>query len=329
VSLRAAVVGLGAMGRHHARHLATTQPDVELVACCDADERRAAEHAGQWGAQPLADASSLPEALDVAVVAVPTTAHLAVAEPLLRRGVHCLVEKPIAASLDEADALIEAAREGGALLAVGHAERFNPGLMRVRDLIEEPRFVEADRLGVFPERSLDVDVVLDLMIHDLDLLCWLTRSEPVDVQAIGIDVLTPRVDIANARITYGSGCTADVTASRVSAEITRKMRVFDRDRYLSVDFVAQSAEVVSLGPGRGRPTIERRSLGPERPEDREEPLYHQMTSFLAAVRGEPSATVSGVEGRRALGGALAVLRAMETQRRRAEELRGRHAGGVP
>lgn len=328
MSLRTAVIGLGAMGRHHARHLAT-QEGSQLVACCDADEGRAREHAQKWGAEAFTDAAALPADLDAVVVAAPTTLHREIAEPLLRRGVHCLIEKPIATTLEEADALIAAAEAGSARLMVGHAERFNPGLMRVRDLIDEPRFVEADRLGVFPARSLDVDVVLDLMIHDMDLLCWLTGSEPVELQAVGIDVLTPRVDIANARVTFGSGCTADVTASRVSAEITRKMRIFDRRRYLSIDFVAQSAEVVRLEAAEGAPRIRREHFGPEDPEKKEEPLFHEIRAFLAAARGEAPPAVTGLDGRRALAGTLRVLEAMERQREQAAELRARHRGDLP
>ena len=328
MSLRTAAIGLGAMGRHHARHLAT-QEGSTLVACCDSDEGRAREHAEKWGAQAVTDPAALPEDLDAVIVAAPTTLHREIAEPLLRRGVHCLIEKPITATLEEADALIAAAEAGGAQLMVGHAERFNPGLMRVRELIQEPRFVEAERLGVFPARSLDVDVVLDLMIHDMDLLCWLTGSEPEEVQAIGIDVLTPRVDIANARLGFGSGCIADVTASRVSAEITRKMRIFDRDRYVSIDFVAQAAEVVSLEKGEGAPRIRREHFGPENPDEKEEPLFHEIRAFLAAARGEAPPAVTGLDGRRALAGTLRVLEAMERQHERAEELRRRHRGDLP
>ena len=328
MSLKTAVIGLGAMGRHHARHLAT-RAGSQLVACCDPDRNRAQEHAGKWGSLACGELSELPEDLDAAVIAAPTSLHREIAEPLLRRGVHCLVEKPIATSLEEADALIEAAEAGGAVLMVGHAERFNPGLLRVRELIDEPRFVEVDRLGVFPARSLDVDVVLDLMIHDMDLLCWLTGSDPVEIQAVGLDVLTPRVDIANARILFGSGCTADITASRVSSEITRKMRIFDRHCYLSIDFVAQSAELLSLDSSQSPPRIERRRFGPATPEEREEPLFHEIGAFLDAAAGRCPPAVTGADGRRALAGTLAVLEAMRGHRERAEELRRSHRRDLP
>jgi predicted dehydrogenase len=328
MSLKTAAIGLGAMGRHHARHLAIAEGST-LVACCDPDEARAGENASKWEAAAITDPAQLPDDLDAAIIAAPTTLHREIAEPLLRRGVHCLVEKPIAVSVEEADALIAAAEAGGAVLMIGHAERFNPGLTRVRDRIAEPRFVEADRLGVFPARSLDVDVVLDLMIHDMDLLCWLTGSEPVEIQAVGLDVLTPRVDIANARVTFGSGCTADVTASRVSNEITRKMRIFDRSAYLSIDFVAQAAEIVTLEMGEGAPKIDRQHFGPAGEDEKEEPLFHEIAAFLAAVRGEAAPAVTGADGRRALAGTLGVLEAMEAHRKQAAELRGRHRANLP
>lgn len=328
MSLKTAVIGLGAMGRHHARHLATAEGST-LVACCDPDPERAGEHARKWEAAAITSPVELPDDLDAAIIAAPTTLHREIAEPLLRRGVHCLVEKPIAVSVEEADALIAAAEAGGAALMVGHAERFNPGLMRVRDRIQEPRFVEADRLGVFPARSLDVDVVLDLMIHDMDLLCWLTGSEPVEIQAVGLDVLTPRVDIANARVTFGSGCTADVTASRVSNEITRKMRIFDTAAYLSIDFVAQSAEIVTLEAVGGLPKIDRQHFGPANEDEKEEPLFHEIAAFLAAARGEAAPAISGADGRKALAGTLGVLEAMEAHRRQAADLRSRHRGDLP
>ncbi len=312
--LRGAVIGLGAMGKHHARIMAST-PGVRLVATCDADVARAAEHA--HGGEAVAAVDDLPGDLDVAVIAAPTTAHRAIAEPLLRRGVACLVEKPIASSREDADAMIEAARRGGAVLAVGHAERFNPGVRRVRDRIERPLFVESHRLGVFPARSLDVDVVLDLMIHDLDLVLWLAGGEVVDVQAVGVAVLTGRVDIANARVTLSSGCTANLTASRVSAEMTRKFRVFQRDAYISLDLPAQSADVVTLAPGGGpMPEIRRERIEPaEGPKP--EPLRLEQEAFLACVRGEtPSPGVTGDEGRRALDAALRVLDAMADHARR-------------
>jgi predicted dehydrogenase len=321
MSLKTAVVGLGAMGRHHARILSEL-PDVDLVAACDLDEARAREHAELRGATPLTDPADLPEDLDAVVVSTPTSFHREVAEPLLRRGVACMVEKPLAGSIEDGEAMIEAGRSGSAVLFTGHAERFNPGLMRVRELLDRPVFIECHRLGVFPERSLDIDVVLDLMIHDLDLLRALTGAELERVEAIGVNVLTPKVDIANARLSFSNGCTANVTASRVSAEITRKLRAFSEQRYVSVDFVAQSAEVFELGPGEGRPVIRRETYGPAEGEPKQEPLRHELVAFLAAVRGEEEPRVSGEDGLAALKAALRVVEAMASQRTQRERLRG-------
>jgi len=317
--LSVAVLGLGAMGRHHAR-IAASLPGLRLVATCDPDLARAKEHA-HGEAVALASSADLPQALDVAVIAAPTTRHRELAEPLLLRGVSCLVEKPLAATLEEADAMIEAARRGGAQLAVGHAERFNPVMAQVRRHIREPRFVEAHRLGTFPDRSLDVDVVLDLMIHDLDLLLWLSGAEMIEVQAAGIDVLTPRVDIASARLLLSSGCTANLTASRVSAEPVRKLRVFQEDAYVSVDLRARSAEISSVVRTGARPEIRVERIEPtEQPGP--EPLRLEQEAFVRAVRGESGEPgASGPEGRRALAAALSVLKAMEQHAARIAGLR--------
>jgi predicted dehydrogenase len=298
---------------------------VQLLATCDRDATRAEEHARLRGCAPLLDAADLPRELDVVVVSSPTSTHRAVAEPLLRRGVSCLVEKPIASSLEDADAMIDAAKVGGAILAVGHAERWNAGLLRVREAITAPLFVEGHRLAAFPERSLDVDVVLDLMIHDLDLLLWLAGGELVDVAAIGVSVLTPRVDIATARLVLSSGCAANLTASRVSAEPTRKLRLFQEDAYVSVDLHLRTAEVVRLDrTAMPRPEMRRDKTGPDPATPDPEPLRLEQAAFLEAVRrrgGSPG--VSGEEGRRALDAALRVLAAMEAHRELVETLRKR------
>lgn len=320
-AVRGAVIGLGAMGRHHARIMAAL-PGVSLVACCDSDIARAREHADSRGGVALASPEDLPRDLDYVVVATPTITHRAIAEPLLRRGISCLIEKPIAGSLEDADALIAAAREGGASLHVGHAERFNPALLAVRSVVKEPLFIESHRLGGFPERSLDVDVVLDLMIHDLDLLLWLSGGEVEDVSAIGVNVLTPRVDIATARLVLSSGCAANLTASRVSAEPTRKLRIFQPDSYVSVDLRERVAEVVSLDrSGGARPEIRREKI--VAPADAPEPLRLEQEELLAARAGRASQGTTGEEGRRALDAALRVLAALDAHAARVAAARAR------
>jgi len=246
--LRIAVIGVGHLGQHHARIL-STRPEVTLVGVVDINAKRAADVAASVGTQALTDVAALGDQLDAVVVAVPTDVHAAVAVPLLRRGVAALVEKPLARSLDEADALIAAAREGGTVLAVGHSERFNPAVMAALPHITRPGFVEVHRLGTLPGRSLDIDVVFDLMIHDLDVLLATVGSEVTSIEAVGVPVLTPRVDIANARLRFASGCIANITASRISRDRVRKVRFFQPQSYVSIDYASQELELWRLRPG--------------------------------------------------------------------------------
>jgi predicted dehydrogenase len=217
--LTAAVIGVGHLGRHHARIL-SGMADVRLAAVVDIDRERADAAAAATGARALTDVAELPP-VDLAVVAVPTVTHRAIAVPLLERGVAVLVEKPLAGTLADADAIVDAAARGGATLAVGHTERYNPAVTAVAPFVTTPRFVEVHRLSAFPARSLDIDVVFDLMIHDLDIILSLVHSEVVSVEAVGVPVLTSRYDIANARLRFASGCLANVTASRISREQVR------------------------------------------------------------------------------------------------------------
>jgi predicted dehydrogenase len=220
-----------------------------------------------------------------------------VARPFLERGIHVLLEKPMAASLDEADELIETARRSGAILAVGHTERFNPAMAAALPVLQQPRFIEVHRLSGFPERSLDIDVIFDVMIHDLDIILAVDRSDVVAVEAIGVPVLTPKVDIANARVRFASGCTANITASRISRDKVRKVRCFQPDMYVSVDYAAQELEVWRLRHRPGdRPAIE----GGRVDVAREEPLKRELVDFVEAVTAGTSPLVDGEAGRRAL-----------------------------
>ena len=294
--LRVGVVGVGALGQHHARVYAEL-PDAELVGVTDLDAARAAEIAGQHGGRAFESAEALAEAVDAVSVAVPTVDHHRLAQPLLRAGKHVLLEKPMTVSLAEADDLIAAAAASGAVLQVGHVERFNPAMDVVRAVARAPRFIEVHRLGSFSPRSLDIDVVLDLMIHDLDILLALDGSPTVQVDAVGVPVLTSKVDIANARLRFESGLIANVTASRVSAERVRKFRVFAERLYVSADFAARETQVYRLVPGAsGRPEIAMdRTSAPD-----EEPLRRQLAAFVAAVRERATPVVTGADGRRAL-----------------------------
>jgi predicted dehydrogenase len=306
--LRVAVIGVGHLGRHHARILSALE-GVELTAVVDVLRDRAAEVAAQSGSRPVDDSRALLGFVDAVTVAVPTELHLDVALPFLERGVAVLVEKPMARSLAEADRLVEAARASGAVLAVGHTERFNPAVTAVLPLVTAPRFIEVHRLGVFPERSLDIDVVFDLMIHDLDVILAMVRSDVVSIEAVGVPVLTPRYDIANARLRFASGCIANVTASRISRDRIRKIRFFQPDSYLSIDYAAQEVEAWRLVRRDGvRPAIDGGAL----PVERDEPLRLELADFIRAARERTRPLVDGEAGRRALDLASRIAERMES-----------------
>ena len=294
--LRVAVIGVGHLGQHHARLLASME-GVRLVGVVDIKDGRAAQVGGALGVKAFTHSGELPpESIDAVTIAVPTVSHADVALPFIDRGVSVLVEKPLASSLPEADRLIDAAARRGVVLAAGHTERFNPAVVAALPLVSNPRFVEVHRLGTFPERSLDIDVVFDLMIHDLDLLLTAVKSEVVSVEAVGVNVLTPRVDIANARLRFASGCIANVTASRISRDRVRKVRFFQRDSYLSIDYAAQEVEVYRLVAENGRPGIQGGNLEVRR----DEPLRAELADFVEAVRERRAPVVSGQAGRDAL-----------------------------
>jgi predicted dehydrogenase len=308
--IRVGVAGVGALGQHHARIYAEL-PDIRLAGVFDKDEARAREVAARHGVRVFASLAELGSEVDAVSVAVPTVDHHTVAQVLLDAGKDVLVEKPISSSLLEADALIGLARKRQALLQVGHVERFNPAYALLQRSITAPRFAEIHRLSAFSARSLDIDVVLDLMIHDLDLVLALNDadggagegSQPVQVDAVGVPVLTSTVDIANARLRFGSGLIANLTASRVSTERVRKFRVFAPRTYISADLAAREAQVYRLEGSAERPEIRMEQV--KAPE--QEPLRLQLEAFLQAVRVRGSVVVSGEDGRRALALALLVL----------------------
>jgi len=305
--LRVAVVGVGQMGQHHARILSDLD-GVELVGVVDIDRDRA-EQVGRACAAPwYTETAAILDGVDAVVVSVPTSAHVEVSVPFVRRGVALLVEKPIAASIDEADRLIQEAAAGGAMVAVGHTERHNPAVVRAMPLVTAPRFVEVHRLGAFPARSLDIDVVFDLMIHDLDVVLSMVESEVESVEAVGVAVLTERVDIANARLRFASGCIANLTASRISQERVRKLRFFQPHSYVSIDCAAQEVErwEVTRGPG-GTPAI----VGGKLDVQPDEPLRHLVVDFIEARRAGSSPTVTAADGRRALEVAERISRAID------------------
>ena len=306
--LKIAVIGVGHLGRHHARLLAGLD-GAQLTAVVDVDAERAAAAAGDSGARVLSDYRDLFGNVDAVTVAVPTERHRDIALPFLERGISVLVEKPITRTVEEADALIAAAKASGATLAAGHTERYNPAVAAVMPLVSTPRFIEVHRLGVFPDRSLDIDVVFDLMIHDLDIILAIVKAEVTAIEAVGVPVLTDKFDIANARLRFATGCIANVTASRISKERVRKIRFFQPDAYISIDYAEQEVEGYRLKRREGqRPEIQ----GGKLPVIREEPLKRELADFVQAVRDKRAPLVSGEDGRRALALAQAIADKMET-----------------
>jgi predicted dehydrogenase len=305
--MRVAVIGVGHLGRHHARILAAT-PGVELVGVADLNAARAAEIAAAHGSTPFSDWRMLLDRVDAVTIAAPTDAHVEIAEAFLDRRVHVLVEKPMTPTTGEADRMLALARDRGVRLAVGHTERFNPAVTAIKPMVREPRFIEVHRLGTFPERSLDIDVVFDLMIHDLDLVLDIVGGEVTGIEAVGVPVLTPRVDIANVRLRFAGGCICNLTASRISRDRVRKIRFFQRDAYLSIDYAAQDAEVWRLvARDNGMPGIE----GGKLDVAREEPLKRELDDFLDAIRTGRPPLVTGEQGRAALALAERVVERME------------------
>jgi predicted dehydrogenase len=297
---------VGHFGRHHARILSTL-PGVTLKAIVDIDIGRAATVAAETGASLETTVDALEGRVDAVILAVPTDAHHAVALPLLARGVSVLVEKPMARSLREADEMIAAAEMSGAVLAVGHTERFNPAVAAALPLIQTPRFVEVHRIGTFPARSLDVDVVFDVMIHDLDIILTAIGSDVVSIEAVGVPVVTDRVDIANARLRFASGCIANLTASRISREQVRKLRFFQQDSYVSVDCVQQEVESWRVTRHAGAPP---EIIGGQLKVPRGEPLKLELADFVHSVASDEAPRVGGADGRQALAVAQRVVDAM-------------------
>jgi predicted dehydrogenase len=296
VTLRIAVIGVGHLGKHHARILSSL-PGVTLAAVVDTNRARAEEIAAANGTRAVFDAGELLGHVDAVTIAVPTELHCGIALPFLKAGVPVLVEKPMARTLEEADRLIEAAADAGVVLAVGHTERFNPALAAARPLITDPRFIEVHRLGTFPERSLDIDVVFDLMIHDLDVVLSVVDSDVESLEAVGVPVITSRVDIANARLRFANGCIVNLTASRISRDRVRKIRFFQPSAYVSIDYGTQKVEVYRLVKGSGpTPSIE----GGEIEVPSEEPLKRELADFVDAIVSRRAPRVAGEAGRRAL-----------------------------
>lgn len=332
-AIRAAVVGVGAFGKNHARvyhQMSQENAGVQLVGVADSSLSQAEAIAGQFGCKAFSGVEDLIGRVDAVSIAVPTLHHLSVAAPLIAAGIDVLIEKPLASSLAEADELVRLAHFNQRIVQVGHLERFNPAVRATVPLLTQPMFFEVHRLSVFTPRSLDVDVVLDLMIHDIDVVLSFAKSPVREIRAVGLPVVSGKVDIANVRLEFESGCVANLTASRISTERVRKLRFFQPREYISVDYARQDVlqfrvsneekfsldELIGMvGDSSGVPIPGVKVHRP--PVHQEEPLHAELASFLNAVRTRMRPVVSLEDGRRALAVALEILSAVGAHSRRA------------
>ena len=321
--IRTAVVGVGHFGRFHAEKYAALAA-AELVAVADIDRPRAEAVAKELAVRPVFDYREILGQVDAVSIVVPTALHYEVAKAFLEHGRHVLVEKPITDDLAQADELIGLARENGLTLQVGHVERFSAVRLGIEGIVEDPVFIECNRLAPFPARGADIDVILDLMIHDIDIILDLVGAPVVEVHAVGVPVLTDEVDIANARVRFANGCIANITASRVSMKDERKMRIFQRHAYLSVDFLNNSVVIAGVpdaetfaGPGSVKVD--------ERHFEEGDKLAREIEAFVGAVTDGSPPLVSGEDSRRALEAALMISSSLESSPRPADEAASRLA----
>jgi predicted dehydrogenase len=303
--LRAGVIGVGYLGQFHAEKFSRL-PDVDLAGIMDPDPVRAAQIAEKHGTRPYVDAAKLIGSVDVVSIAAPTIHHHALAKQFLEAGIHVLLEKPITVTLAEADELVALAARQGVILQIGHIERFNPAVTVLKPRLLSPRYFQAERCAPFTVRCTDVNVVLDLMIHDLDVVADLAGSRPKEISAAGVSIITREIDTAVARIVFENGCVADLSASRVSDEKKRLLRIFDGDRFYTADYQAQKALLAGRGSG---PVPE--LLATEIATERRDTLFEEIKDFLGCVRENRKPLVSGEEGRNALALAQAVTRNIE------------------
>jgi len=324
--LKCVVVGVGHLGRHHARILASL-PDTVLAAVVDPSRERGEQIAAQYSAVYTQDIGCLDAAVDAAVIAAPTSEHFRLASFFIQRGVPVMVEKPMTATLAEADALVALAAEKGVLLQVGHIERFNPAMLAVKKHLRQPRYIECDRIAPFGFRSMDTGVVMDLMIHDLDMVIHLADSAIEQIEAIGVPVISKSEDVANARIRFANGCIANLTASRVALRKERKMRIFQSDAYFSVDYEAREAKIyrkaanfvppekidLSLVDDPKALVFGKMLIAENVAMDNQEPLRGELEAFIGSVKTGSAPEVSGEDGRKAIAAAAEIVRQIQNQ----------------
>ena len=308
-NLRTAVIGVGSLGQHHARNYAelSASGSSKFVGVCDASEETAKEIAEKNSCDYFTDWRELLDKVDAVSIVTPTETHCEIACAFLEKGIDCLVEKPIARTLEEADKMIAAAEKSGAKIMVGHLERYNPAMVALRPHVTQPLYFEIHRVSPFPNRSLDVDVVLDVMIHDLDAIQWLVGEEVKcdSIHAVGIPILSDKVDAANARIEFENGAVANITSSRVGTEKIRKTRFYQTQSYVVLDYVTKFASITSLDPNAAHPLL---GIDINRLEVKDvEPLRAELSDFLDAIRNDKTPSITAQDGRRALDLALQVL----------------------
>lgn len=316
--LKTAVIGVGSLGQHHARNhaLLAAEGRTEFVGVCDTSEETARKVADTNGCAYFTNWRELIGKADMVSIVTPTETHAEIACAFLEKGTHTLVEKPIARTLEEADRIIAAAKSSGAKLMVGHLERFNPAMVALRPHVNQPLYFEIHRVSPFPNRSLDVDVVLDVMIHDLDAIQWLVGEgvKVAEIRAVGIPIISDKVDAANARIEFETGAVANITASRVGTEKIRKTRFYQRNSYVVLDYATKFASVTSLNPEAAHPLL---GISINRLEVTDvEPLRAELVSFLDSIENNTTPAITGEDGRRALSLALGVLAKIDAHRSR-------------
>ena len=312
--LRVGVIGVGYLGKFHAEKYARME-DVELVGVVDIIAERAERVGKQFGTESFTDYRDFIDRVDAVSVVVPTPLHFSISHDFLEHGVDVLIEKPIAETLEEAEALIEVAASRGAVIQVGHLERFNPAVVALTKVVDRPLFIESHRLSVFKQRGTEVDVVLDLMIHDIDIILSLVKSQLQNIHAAGVPVISSRVDIANARLIFENGCVANVTASRISLKNMRKIRIFQKDAYVSVDYSSHDITIIRRdGQGIDLPipgmSMQRSTF------EKSDALGAELRSFVDAVKTRQAPLVSGHDGRNALGVALDIIEQIEASSKR-------------
>lgn len=299
--VKVGVVGVGYLGQHHAR-IYSELPGVELVGVVDTDIHKAQNVSKKTGSKPFTQYSDLFGLVEAVSIAVPTTLHYKVAADFLSHGIDILLEKPITETVSEADELIKLANKNKLILQVGHLERFNTAFREVEKIVNKPKFIESHRLGPFVGRGIDVDIILDLMIHDLDIILHLVKSEVTQINAVGIPIITSNIDIANVRIQFENGCVANITASRVSNEKMRKIRIFQPNAYISLDYASQEVKAFKRVPSSN---AQEDNIFPQIIEEKikvtkEEPLKMELIEFIKATRTREISSANAQEGREAL-----------------------------